>query len=371
MKKELSSIELKYLLEEFQQLKGSKVDKIYQPEKNSLLISFHVTGLGKKMLMIVLPGFIWLTETKPEMPEKIFGFCAALRKFLTNARLKEIKQIENERILSLEFETKEGKYGLITELFGKGNIILCKENKILTPMSMQTWKDRTIKKGEEYTHPSKEHNPFDISLAKFKKLIEASSDTISKTLAVQLGIGGTYAAEICIRAGIKKTAKKATEQEAQKMHETLISLLQQKIEPIVVLENNEVIDITPFKPEIYSEKNQEAFKTYSQALDSILSKDAGKKELKEVSDKFGKKIGKIDTMISIQREKLGEQAKTAEEYQSKGEKIYEKYQEFQKLLSEIKEMRKTMNWQEIKEKLKGIKYIKQINEKTGEIKIEI
>ena len=30
-----------------------------------------------------------------------------------------------------------------------------------------------------------------------------------------------------------------------------------------------------------------------------------------------------------------------------------------------------MNWQEIKEKLKKVKYIKQINEKSGEIVLEI
>ena len=118
MKKELSSIEFKYLLDEFSQLADAKIDKIYQPDKQDVIFSFHVPGIGKKMLRIVLPGMIWLAAIKPEMPVKIYGFCSLLRKQLSNARLRKIEQIESERIIKLEFETKEGKYEVIIELFG-------------------------------------------------------------------------------------------------------------------------------------------------------------------------------------------------------------------------------------------------------------
>lgn len=371
MKKELSSIELNYLVNEFQQLLGGKIDKIYQPAKNELLIVFHVPRIGKKMLRATLPNFVWLTEKKPEMPEKMPGFCGVLRKYLSNARLRKIEQINSERILILELETKDAKYALILELFSKGNAILCEKGKIIQPLSVQNWKDRTIKKGEVYTAPSREHNPFDISLTKFKELIETSPDTISKTLAVQLGIGGVYAEELCIRTDIAKTKKNIEEQEIKKLYKELSNLLQQKIQPSAVFDNNTVIDIIPFKLEKYKDKRQEEFKTYSQALDSVLAKGIEKRELKQVSDKYGKKVQQIDTRIKLQKKNLKEKEKKSKEYQKKGEKIYEKYQELKTLLSEIQKMRKTMSWKEIKEKLKGIKYIKEINEKTGEIVIEI
>ena len=54
-----------------------------------------------------------------------------LRKKIGTARLRKISQIGFERILNLEFESKETKYNLIAEIFSKGNIILLKENKIL------------------------------------------------------------------------------------------------------------------------------------------------------------------------------------------------------------------------------------------------
>ncbi|MBW2973176.1 NFACT family protein [Candidatus Woesearchaeota archaeon] len=371
MKKELSSVELKYLTDEFQQLIGSKVDKIYQPAKKELLFSFHVPGIGKKMLRIVLPGLIWLTEVKPAMPEKIHGFCALLRKYLTNARVRKIEQAGSERILEFQLETKKGEYSLIIELFGKGNILLCQKGKIILPLSLQKWKDRIIKKGENYTFPSREHNPFKITAAKFKNLIDSSKETISKTLAVELGIGGVYAAEVCLRAGINKTAKKITEQEIKKIYKTMNSLLQQKIEPVVVFENNKAIDITPFKLEFYAKKRQELFKTYSQAFDSVLAKGLEKKELTQVKDKFAGRLERIEKRIKMQEENLKKQEKAAKDSQAKGEKIYEKYSELKKLFSEIKKMRKTMSWKEIKAKLKSVKYIKQINEKTGEILIEL
>ena len=371
MKKELSSVELKYLTDEFQQLIGSKVDKIYQPAKKELLFSFHVPGIGKKMLRIVPPGLMWLTEVKPAMPEKIHGFCALLRKYLTNARVRKIEQEGSERILELQLETKKGEYSVIIELFGKGNILLCQNGKILLPLSVQKWKDRIIRKGETYAPPSREHNPFKISAAKFKKLIEDSKETISKTLAVELGIGGVYAAEVCLRADVSKTAKKITEQEIKKIHKTLNSLLQQKIEPVVVFENNKAVDITPFKLDRYAKKHQEPFKTYNQAFDSVLAKGLEKKELTQVKDKFAGRLERIEKRIRLQEENLKKQEKAAKEFQAKGEKIYEKYSELKKLFSEIKKMRKTMSWKEIKAKLKHVKYIKQINEKTGEILIEL
>ena len=371
MKKELSSVEVKYLADEFQQLIDSKIDKIYQPGKKDLLLSFHVPRIGKKMLRIVLPGFIWLTETKPEMPTNIHGFCSTLRKYLSNARLRKIEQINSERILKLEFETKDVKYDIIVELFGKGNIILCQKNKIILPLSVQKWKDRTIKKGEIYTPPSKEHNPFTISAAKFKTLINTSTDTISKTLAVQLGIGGTYAVELCLKTNIKKTAKKIDEQDIKKLYKHLSTLLRQKIEPVVVFEKNKTINITPFKLETYSKNRQEQFETYSQALDSVLSKGARQKKQSKAEEKLAKKLEKIEKRIELQQKSLKDQEQKSKENQKKGEKIYEKYQELKTLFAEIKNMRKIMPWKEIKEKLKTVKYIKQITEKTGEIILEI
>ena len=49
MKKQLSSLEIRYLVKEFQILIDSKVDAIIHPERKELLIRFFVPGKGKKL----------------------------------------------------------------------------------------------------------------------------------------------------------------------------------------------------------------------------------------------------------------------------------------------------------------------------------
>ena len=323
------------------------------------------------MVRINLPSFIWRAEAKPEMPTKVRGFCALLRKLLDRSFLRKIEQIESERVLKFEFEAKEGIFVLILELFSKGNVILCKAGEIIMPLELQEWKDRTIKRGEKYILPSKKQNLFKIKLADFKKIISESKDTISKTLATTMGLGGKYAEEVCLRSGVDKKNKKVGEVEIKKLFKQLSEMLKQKTEPVVVLKEGEVKDIVPFKLQVYSEFEQKSFETYSKALDSVLSEGIEEEKVTAVQDKFQAKLDKITKKIEMQQKNLKEMLDKSEESQKKGELIYEKYQELQKLLETIKELRKEHSWKEVKVKLKAVKYIKQITEKTGEISLDI
>jgi predicted ribosome quality control (RQC) complex YloA/Tae2 family protein len=371
MKKELSSIEIKYLVDELQYLLGSRVENIYHPEKKEFLIVFHSSSAGKQMLRAVLPGFLWVTETKQDMPERISGFCALLRKYLDRAVASKIMQLGSERIVELEFDGREGKYSLVLELFSKGNAVFCQKGEIMMPLEIQEWKDRAVKKGEKYVLPSREHSAFELNLPDFKKILSESKETVSKAMATSVGIGGTFAEEACLRAGVDKKKKKLDDAEIKKLYEALTGLLQQKIEPNAIFDDNKAVDIVPFKLQLYSEYRQESFKTYSQALDSVLSKGIGEEKLARVEEQFKKQIERVDKKIEMQEENLKEIYEKTKEEQRKGEVIYEKYQELQKLLSAVKEMREKHGWKEMKEKLKPIKYIKQVNEKTSEITIEL
>ena len=51
--------------------------------------------------------------------------------------------------------------------------------------------------------------------------------------------------------------------------------------------------------------------------------------------------------------------------------MYNKYQLIEGVLSQINFARKKHSWKEIKDKLKGHKVVKEINEKEGKIVIEI
>ena len=119
MKSELSSLDLKYIVKELQILVGSRVDKIHQINKRKFFFRFYVTNQGKKVLKIIFPGLFYLTEGGINPPSKPMGYCAFLRKYLDNSRVREIKQKGYERIIEIVFEKKE-KYRL--HLLGRSGI---------------------------------------------------------------------------------------------------------------------------------------------------------------------------------------------------------------------------------------------------------
>ena len=55
----------------------------------------------------------------------------------------------------------------------------------------------------------------------------------------------------------------------------------------------------------------------------------------------------------------------------KGELIYQNYQLIKEILDELNKASKKYSWKEIKEKLKGHKVIKEVNEKERKVIIEV
>ena len=97
MKKQLSSIDLNYTLKELQALKDSRIDKIYQPEKEIIIFSLYKTNAGKELLRIDIGKAAYIMEEKEEYPE-ILGFGQFLRKHLDGHFLVDIaeeKQVKN------------------------------------------------------------------------------------------------------------------------------------------------------------------------------------------------------------------------------------------------------------------------------------
>lgn len=121
MTKELSSL-----------LKLGKIDKIYQPAKEMIIIQFHTTA-GNFRLLASCNGMssrLCLTENKYENPVNPPNFCMVLRKYLLGGRVIEIRQKDSERIIEMDIEALSEmgftiSRKLIFELMGKhSNIIL-------------------------------------------------------------------------------------------------------------------------------------------------------------------------------------------------------------------------------------------------------
>ena len=88
-------------------LAASRVDKIYQPGRDEVVLALRTQGAGNvRLLLSANPAHprLHLTTLSLENPEKPPMFCMLLRKHLSGARLLELVQTPLERVAALRFE---------------------------------------------------------------------------------------------------------------------------------------------------------------------------------------------------------------------------------------------------------------------------
>jgi len=372
MVKKLAALEIHYLLKEFQVLIGARIDKIYHLKKKEILLQLYVPRKGKYFLRIDKKS-IHLTDRKPKhlTSGEPTDFCMYLRKKLKSGRIRKIKQLRFERIVSLEVGTKDDEFELIVELFSKGNIILTKQKEILSAVEYQKWRSRTIRPRVEYEYPQKEYNFLKLKKKQLKDTLKnTNKENLVKCLAVDLGLGGTYAEEACALSEIDKNkeTQKLDKKEVKKLFDSLKKIKEKKLSPRLVYEKEELVDLVPFKLKIYSDlKQKKAEGSYSEILDKYFLK-IRKKKRKKQREKEAKRIMKI---IEEQKRDIKNLKKQEKINKEKAEKIYENYQKISKLLNELKEISKEHPWKEIKDKLKGHKVIKTVLPKEKSVVIDI
>jgi len=174
MVKQLSSLDINFLLKELMELKGSRVNKVYNSGKEEISIEFYKTNVGKKILRIINGKSAFLTQNKfaDETPSQ---FCMLLRKHLEGKFLDSLVQLEPERIIKFVFKTKEDVKKIYIEFFGKGNIILCNNDEIIiNPLIHHKFKDRSIMPKEEYKYPDMKYNIFDLNKKDIENLLKNS-----------------------------------------------------------------------------------------------------------------------------------------------------------------------------------------------------
>ncbi|MBT3303884.1 hypothetical protein HN592_00690 [Candidatus Woesearchaeota archaeon] len=352
--KELTALDINYLVKELKALETAKVDQIYQP--SDLLIRFHSTQLGKVILRIN-KKFIFLTEFK-ESQINPSGFCMALRKKLKNSRLKSFEQVDFERVVKLVFETKEGVLNLYIELFSKSNLVLTnKDNLILASLSSENTK-RIIKKGEEYILPKKEHNFLTLKENELVNILANSDLSLVKTLATKLSLGGVYAEYVLQDYNKDLVANKF--KETKELFKKLVKLKNQPICPSKIKSH-----LVPFKTDVQLES-----KTYNEALEKSLTSQLKEEHANISLQPFLKKKERLEKIIQTQQKTITELNDGAVLNTKKGELIYNNYQLIEQIIAQLKLAKKSMSWGEIKAKVKQ-KTLKRIDEGQGKIVLNL
>ncbi|MGL5354178.1 MAG: NFACT family protein, partial [Clostridium sp.] len=85
---------------------NAKIDKINQPEKDEVILTFRKDRKNLKLLISASSKFprIHLTNTNKVNPLKASTFTMVLRKYLIGGKITSFEQLNGDRILKLNIE---------------------------------------------------------------------------------------------------------------------------------------------------------------------------------------------------------------------------------------------------------------------------
>ena len=136
----MDGLSLHAMLWEIRGLLGARVDKVQQPDKDTLLLACHGSDCGRVKLLINIHnenGRIALTRDTAENPVAAPAFCMLLRKRLIGSRITGMVQTGLDRTVRFTFSGRdelmdESVCSLAVELMGKhGNAFLLDENDVI------------------------------------------------------------------------------------------------------------------------------------------------------------------------------------------------------------------------------------------------
>ncbi|WP_462258839.1 NFACT RNA binding domain-containing protein [Vagococcus teuberi] len=310
-------------------LTNGRLSKVHQPYDNELMLVFRNNSKNHTLLLSANPNYarIQLTNIKYKNPATPPNFCMTLRKYLEGSILQEIKQTNNDRIISFSFESRNDlgdleSIVLIVELMGRhSNIILLNKDtqKIIDTikhvgMSQNSY--RLLLPGADYiTPPLKDtQNPWTVDKEALFKELNSLAELSTQAIQQQFeGFSKDTANELVYRLKHEDTDKVATwtnffNEMTNQLHPT-IGLIKEKE------------SFTPIPYQTFDEELSQ-FDTLSDMLDAFyegkVEKDRVKQQAGELIKKVTNDINKLKKKTKILEKQLVD-ADNAEIYRVKGE----------------------------------------------------
>ena len=129
----------KAVTKELKNIINYKIDKVYEPDKNTIVLGLYGQGKNYNLLLCISANNcrLHLTTHSQKHPTSAPNFCMLLRKHILGYKIKNISTFDLERIVFIDLENNEVpskplNKRLIVELMGKhSNIILSDTNNII------------------------------------------------------------------------------------------------------------------------------------------------------------------------------------------------------------------------------------------------
>ena len=330
------------------ELEGKRVDKIYMPDRHTVILHIRFTGGYKKLLISIDPGapricFADNTIDNPSIPP---SFCMLLRKYLAGSRIESVKNPGYERIVEITVskfdELKDRKtYTLTAELMGRfSNLVLINETgKILDSaihVDFSVSRVREVMPARVYVYPPAQDK---LSPEKALDMVKGAdlpiteselSRPIAKALVGSIqGLSPVLASYISDKADLddRKTLSMLSDDEKKRLTEALreflISVTENTYTPFVFFdENNEpedasIVELKGFAKTKKVSSISEAIDMCYQARDSRIVLDKGRDRLSQI---IGSALARVIKKREIHEQDL-EEGRKAESLKHSGDLI--------------------------------------------------
>ena len=369
---QISSFEILALVREIQDLVGAYIDKVYQIGKEEILLRLRKKGMGKIHLFIAAGKILFKTGTTFDTPEKPSMFAMVLRKHLSGGKISKIYQYGFDRIVVIEIERKDSTYRLIVEIIPNGNLILVDEEwKIVMPIKEQTWAHRTIRSGEKYLFPPSKPNILEIDIDSFSNILKKSDRDLVRTLALDLGLGGIYAEEICQVSKIDKNkpAKELDSEEIDRLYKSIKKIIDTirdgKLSPEIVREGEKNLAITPIHLKKFDGYEVVRKGSISEALEELMD------EFKKLEDTGEEEKKSIERQIEQQKQAIDRLLKESEGKRKEGDLIYIHLNEINGIIDRLRKAIKEKNKEKMIREIESIEMVEGIDLDRGIVRLKI
>lgn len=319
--------------QELSSLIGGRIDKVYQPSRDEIIIAIRSEGSTKKVLFSSGANCarVHITETSPENPKTPPMFCMLMRKHLGGGKLLSIRQDGLERILYFDFECMNEigdmvKVTVAIEIMGRcSNIILISgEGRVIDAIrrvDAEMSRERMVLPGMTYTLPPK---PEKISFLYSEKeeirekLFSLHNNDLSKCLVSTFeGISPLFARECVDRTSGKDMALEDIDEKTfDKLCDYIFSEREKLLSgncnfTVLTDENNNLKDFCFTDIKQYGDlMTSKSFSTAGETLDKFYSERDNSNRLKQRSSDMIKFLSntseRISRKLALQREELRE-----------------------------------------------------------------
>lgn len=312
-------------------LVGGRIDKIYQPEKDEIILSVRTHSGAYRLLLCANPSFprFHITNISKENPDKPPMFCMLLRKHLSGGKILYISQTGFERVAKIGIESYDemgylSEKVLIIEIMGKhSNIILTdKDGKItdsIVHVDITVSSVRQVLPGLMYEMPPSQNktNPLE---EKKESVIFALSDgdemIWKRIMNHYSGISPLVAREAVYRAvgmcdiTVSETSGDDIEKIALNFYSVIYDIKSKNYNPCIIIskEEKKPIDYCAFDISQYGNGAYvEHFASMSEAVETFYAKKTASESMKQ---KSGDLIKLLTTNLERCRKKLQIQCET-------------------------------------------------------------